>query len=156
MREANSSVQRIGSEKGAIHLAVASVDNALWDMYTRSRKKPLQKLVVDMTPVRRDGRSTTFRYITDAITEEEALQLLREKDAGKKERRNRYHMLHPLDEWVTAMKKIVCLTKEAITSGFNHFKMKTGPNVEEDLHQAFLGSRTASSHWMRKMSNSWD
>ncbi|KAF8331240.1 enolase N-terminal domain-like protein [Amanita rubescens] len=52
LKEANSSVQRIGSEKGAIHLAVASVDNALWDMYARSRKKPLQKLVVDMTPVR--------------------------------------------------------------------------------------------------------
>src|SRR6266550_1889114 len=52
MRETNTLVQRIGPEKGVIHLASAAVDNALWDMYARSRKKPLWKLIVDMTPVR--------------------------------------------------------------------------------------------------------
>lgn len=44
---------RIGPEKGVIHLALAAVDNAVWDMFARSRKKPLWKLIVDMTPVRR-------------------------------------------------------------------------------------------------------
>ena len=92
------------SEKGIIHLATAAVDNALWDMFARSRKKPLWKLIVDFTPVRvpslealtRDAlivspqeefvRSTTFRYISDVITKEEALELLKAKEAGKKER----------------------------------------------------------------------
>ena len=43
---------RIGPEKGVIHIATGAVNNALWDMYARSRKKPLWKLVVDFTPVR--------------------------------------------------------------------------------------------------------
>ena len=43
---------RIGPEKGVIHIALGAVNNALWDMYARSRKKPLWKLIVDMTPVR--------------------------------------------------------------------------------------------------------
>lgn len=42
---------RIGPEKGVIHIATGAVDNALWDLYAKSRKKPLWKLVVDMSPV---------------------------------------------------------------------------------------------------------
>ena len=45
-------ISRIGPEKGVIHIALGAVDNALWDMYARSRGKPLWKLIVDMTPVR--------------------------------------------------------------------------------------------------------
>lgn len=49
----NSTTYRIGPEKGVIHIALGAVNNALWDMYARSRKMPLWKLVVDMTPVRK-------------------------------------------------------------------------------------------------------
>jgi len=42
---------RIGPEKGVIHIATGAVGNAIWDMYARSRSKPLWKLIVDMTPV---------------------------------------------------------------------------------------------------------
>jgi hypothetical protein len=45
-------IVRIGPEKGVIHIATAAVGNAVWDMYARSRSKPLWKLIVDMTPVR--------------------------------------------------------------------------------------------------------
>ena len=78
------------------------MDNALWDMFAKSRKKPLWKLVVDMTPVndicakcenKTDWilqeeivSATAFRYITDAITPEEALKMLKEKEATKAER----------------------------------------------------------------------
>lgn len=47
-----ASMIRIGPEKGVIHIATGAVDNALWDLYAKSRKKPLWKLVVDMSPVR--------------------------------------------------------------------------------------------------------
>jgi L-fuconate dehydratase len=71
-------------------------------MYARSRKKPLWKLLVDFTPVCESlylydciskfvtqeelVRSAAFRYISDAITKEEALAMLKAKEAGKKER----------------------------------------------------------------------
>jgi L-alanine-DL-glutamate epimerase-like enolase superfamily enzyme len=42
---------RIGPEKGVIHIATGAVVNALWDLFARSRNKPLWKLVVDFTPV---------------------------------------------------------------------------------------------------------
>ena len=48
-------IVRIGPEKGVIHIATGAVGNAIWDMYARSRSKPLWKLVVDMTPVRSCG-----------------------------------------------------------------------------------------------------
>ncbi|KAF8333299.1 mandelate racemase/muconate lactonizing enzyme [Amanita rubescens] len=140
---ADAQLRWIGPEKGVIHIASAAVDNALWDMYARSRKKPLWKLIVDMTP---EGivRSTTFKYITDAITKEEALQLLREKEAGKKEREAKVREIgYPA--YVTSAgwlgysdEKIVRLTREAIAGGFNHFKMKVGANVEDDLRRGKL------------------
>ncbi|KAF8690242.1 hypothetical protein AX14_003044 [Amanita brunnescens Koide BX004] len=140
---ADAQLRWIGPEKGVIHLASAAVDNALWDMYARSRRKPLWKLIADMTP-EEIVRSTTFRYITDAITKEEALQLLKEREAGKKEREAKVREIgYPA--YVTSAgwlgysdEKIVRLTKEAITGGFNHFKMKVGANVEDDLRRGNL------------------
>jgi L-fuconate dehydratase len=75
----------IGPEKGVIHIAVAAVNNALWDMFARARGKPLWKLVVDMTPEELVD-ATAFRYITDAITRDEAIALLKAKEAGKRDR----------------------------------------------------------------------
>ena len=55
-------VHRIGPEKGVIHIALGAVNNALWDMYARSRKKPLWKLIVDMTPVCTLPRTLSFFF----------------------------------------------------------------------------------------------
>jgi len=94
--------QRIGPEKGVIHLATAAVNNALWDMFARARGKPLWKLIVDMTPVcdiyfalsrftstrsqEELVNAAAFRYITDVLTREEALAMLKAKEGGKRER----------------------------------------------------------------------
>jgi L-fuconate dehydratase len=48
---ADPQMRWIGPEKGVVHIALGAVDNALWDLFARSRKKPLWKLVVDFTPV---------------------------------------------------------------------------------------------------------
>jgi L-fuconate dehydratase len=82
---ADPQLRWIGPEKGVIHIATGAVNNAVWDMYARSRKKPLWKLVVDFTPEEL-VRSAAWRYISDAITKEEALAMLKKKEAGKKER----------------------------------------------------------------------
>ena len=76
---------RIGPEKGVIHIATGAVANALWDLFAKSRKKPLWKLIVDMTPEELVD-ATTFRYITDVITRDEALAMLKAKESTKKER----------------------------------------------------------------------
>jgi len=139
----DSQLRWIGPEKGVIHLATAAVDNALWDMYARSRKKPLWKLVADFTP-EDFVRSTAFRYITDVITPEEALQMLKAKEAGKKEREALVREIgYPA--YITSAgwllyddEQVARLTKEAIGRGFNHFKMKVGADFSNDLRRAKL------------------
>src|SRR5438067_8967006 len=75
----------IGPEKGVIHLAAAALVNAVWDLYAKSEGKPLWKLLVDMSPERLVS-CIDFRYITDALTPGEALELLREAAPAKAER----------------------------------------------------------------------
>jgi L-fuconate dehydratase len=109
-------------------------------MYARSRKKPLWKLVVDFTPEELVA-ATAFRYISDAITREEALALLKEKEAGKKEREEKVRELgYPA--YVTSAgwlgytdEKVARLTQEAVAAGFNHFKMKVGADQANDLRR---------------------
>jgi hypothetical protein len=78
-------VERLGPEKGVIHLATAAVVNALWDLFARRERKPLWRLIVDMTPEEL-VKVVSFRYISDAITPQEALDLLKKREAGKQDR----------------------------------------------------------------------
>ncbi|TNN65836.1 Mitochondrial enolase superfamily member 1 [Liparis tanakae] len=80
----------LGPEKGVIQLAVAAVLNAVWDLWARSEGKPLWKLLVDMDP-KQLVSCIDFRYITDALTEEEAVEILVKAQEGKQQRED--HML---------------------------------------------------------------
>ena len=72
----DSQLRWIGPEKGVIHLATGAVVNAVWDLWAKTARKPLWKLLVDMTP-EQIVACIDFRYLTDALTPEEALKLLR-------------------------------------------------------------------------------
>src|SRR5437762_9055877 len=81
----DSQLRWIGPEKGAIHLATAAVVNAVWDLYAKREGKPLWKLLVDLSP-EEIVRCVDFRYLTDALTHDEALELLRPNVSTKGER----------------------------------------------------------------------
>ncbi|KAI0265797.1 enolase C-terminal domain-like protein [Gloeopeniophorella convolvens] len=135
---ADSQLRWIGPEKGVIHIATGAVDNALWDLYARARQKPLWKLIVDMSPEEL-VRSATFRYITDAITPEEALAILKAKEATKQEREATLSCLCHSAGWLGySDEKVARLTKEAVQAGFNHFKMKVGADRADDLRRGKL------------------
>src|SRR5258705_1823483 len=70
-----SQLRWIGPEKGAIHLATAAIVNAVWDLYAKVERKPVWKLVADMTP-EQIVACVDFRYITDALSRDEALESL--------------------------------------------------------------------------------
>lgn len=112
-------------------------------MYARHERKPLWKLIYDFTP-EQFVEATAFRYCTDAITREEALELLRSKQAGKEERLARM-MKEGYPSYTTSVgwfgysdEKVARLTREAIAGGFNHFKIKVGDNVENDRRRLAL------------------
>src|SRR5438309_2441045 len=76
MMTGESQLRWLGPEKGVIHLATAAVVNAVWDLYAKAEGKPVWKLVVDMTPEQLVS-CIDFHYITDVLTQEEALAILR-------------------------------------------------------------------------------
>src|ERR1700761_8048927 len=78
----DSQFRWVGPEKGVTHLALAACINALWDLWGRAVKKPVWKLISDMTP-EEFVRCIDFRYIEDAITKDEAIALLKAKAATK-------------------------------------------------------------------------
>uniref|UniRef100_A0AAV2L4A3 Mandelate racemase/muconate lactonizing enzyme C-terminal domain-containing protein n=1 Tax=Knipowitschia caucasica TaxID=637954 RepID=A0AAV2L4A3_KNICA len=81
----DSQMRWLGPEKGVIHLATAAVLNAVWDLWARTEGKPLWKLLVDMDP-KQIVSCIDFRYITDALTEEEALDILMKAQEDKQHR----------------------------------------------------------------------
>src|SRR6266581_4486099 len=78
----DSQLRWLGPEKGVIHLALAAIVNAIWDLWARNERKPVWKLLADMTP-RQLVRCIDFRYITDALTPDEAIAIL-ERQAPEK------------------------------------------------------------------------
>ena len=81
----DSQLRWLGPEKGVLHMATGAIVNAVWDLYAKAEGKPLWKLLADMSPEEMVS-CIDFTYITDAITPEEALLLLREKEEGKQKR----------------------------------------------------------------------
>src|ERR671919_710747 len=70
-----SQLRWLGPEKGVIHLALAAVVNAIWDLYAKAESKPVWKLLADMTPAQLVS-CVDFHHITDAITPDEARAIL--------------------------------------------------------------------------------
>ncbi|HEU5089960.1 MAG TPA: L-fuconate dehydratase [Roseiflexaceae bacterium] len=137
----DSQLRWVGPEKGVIHLATAAVVNAVWDLYAKVEGKPLWKLLVDMSPEQL-VRCIDFRYISDALTPDEARRLLEERMSGRAERQAEMEArgfpayttsagwLGYTDEQVRA------LCREAVQAGWTHVKMKVGVDVEADERRA--------------------
>ncbi len=81
----DSQLRWIGPDKGAIHLATGAVVNAVWDLMAKQAGKPVWRLVAEMSP-EEIVDIVDFRYMTDAITRDEALAILRKAEPGKAER----------------------------------------------------------------------
>lgn len=136
----DSQLRWIGPDKGAIHLATGAVVNAMWDLWAKSEGKPVWQLVADMSPEAL-VRCIDFRYITDCITPEEALALLRDAAVGKAERiatlqAEGYPCYTTSAGWLGySDEKLRHLAQEAVDAGFNHIKLKVGRDLEDDIRR---------------------
>ncbi len=135
-----SHLRWLGPEKGVIHLATAAVLNAVWDLFAKSRGLPLWRLVAGMTPDEL-ARLVDYRYLTDALTPDQALGILRAAEAGKAERITRleatgYPAYTTSAGWLGYDDaKVRRLCEEALRDGFSHFKLKVGRNLDDDLRR---------------------
>ncbi|QIN80832.1 fuconate dehydratase [Rubrobacter marinus] len=139
----DSQLRWVGPEKGVIHLATAAVVNAVWDLWAKAEGKPLWKLLVDMSP-EEIVRCVDFRYITDAITPEEALEILR-RNEGTKAEREAEMLEEGFPAYTTSAgwlgygdEKLRRLCREAIAEGWSHLKIKVGTDVDDDVRRASI------------------
>lgn len=136
----DSQLRWIGPDKGAIHLATGAVVNAVWDLWAKLEGVPVWKLVSRMAP-EEIVRLIDFRYITDCITSEEALAMLKVQEPGKAERlatleREGYPCYTTSAGWLGYDDaKLRRLCQEAIDAGFNHVKMKVGRDKADDIRR---------------------
>ena len=136
----DSQLRWIGPDKGAIHLATGAVVNAMWDLLAKEADKPVWLLVAEMSP-EEIVKLVDFRYLSDVLTEAEALEILRAAAPGKAERiatlrAEGYPCYTTSAGWLGySDDKLRRLCREAADAGFTHTKFKAGQNLEDDIRR---------------------
>ncbi|MEV0952044.1 enolase C-terminal domain-like protein [Promicromonospora sp. NPDC050249] len=136
----DSQMRWLGPEKGVVHLSLAAVLNAAWDLVARRAGKPLWRVLVDMTPEELVDVAD-LRYLSDALTREDALKILREREGTKQERiahleRTGYPVYTTSAGWLGySDAKLRRLCQEAVDAGYQHVKLKVGASLEEDVRR---------------------
>ncbi|THV36428.1 L-fuconate dehydratase [Glycomyces buryatensis] len=136
--KSDSQLRWLGPEKGVVHIALAAVMNAVWDLAARVARKPLWRLLCDMTPEQLVD-AADLRYLSDALTRDEALAILRAQEPSRAERiadleaRGGYPCYTTSAGWLGySDDKLRRLLQEAVDSGYQHVKLKVGADLEED------------------------
>jgi L-fuconate dehydratase len=139
----DSQLRWLGPEKGVVHLALAAIVNAVWDLYGKVEGKPVWKLLADMTP-KQLVSCIDFRYITDALTPEEAFEML-DRHAPTKGERERELLRTGYPAYTTSVgwmgysdDKVRTACRDAIAEGWTHFKVKVGANPTDDARRVGL------------------
>lgn len=139
----DSQLRWIGPDKGAIHLATAAIVNAVWDLWAKAEGKPVWRLVADLPP-REFVRLIDFRYLTDALTPDEALALLERQADGVAERTARmraegYPAYTTSAGWLGyADERIRGLCREGVQRGWTRFKIKVGRDLADDRRRCAI------------------
>jgi L-fuconate dehydratase len=139
----DSQLRWLGPEKGVMHMAIGAVVNAVWDLAAKRAGVPLWKLLSNLTP-EQIVDLVDFRYLTDALTPDEALEILRAASDGRAEReavlRERgYPAYTTTPGWLGYDDaKLVRLCHEAVAEGFTQIKLKVGANLDDDVRRMRL------------------
>ena len=133
----DSQLRWLGPEKGVMHMAIGAVVNALWDLKARRAGLPLWLLLSQMSPDELVAL-VDFRYLTDALTPEQALAILQDAEEGRAERitallADGYPAYTTSPGWLGySDDKLRRLCREAVDDGFAQIKLKVGANVDDD------------------------
>ena len=133
----DSQIRWFGTDYGVFHMAAGAVLNALWYLFAKAKGVPLWKLLSDMTP-EQIVNAIDFRYITDALTREEALDILYRGIDAKKSNEEILRS-KGLPAYTTSPgwlgysdEKMLDLTKKAMDDGFGLIKYKCGKSIADD------------------------
>ena len=159
----DSQLRWIGPDKGAMHLAVGAVVNAVWDLWAKQAGKPVWRLVAEMSP-EEIVSIIDFRYLTDVLTPDEALGILRQAEMGKEARiatleREGYACYTTSAGWLGYDDaKLRRLCQQAVDAGFDHVKMKVGRDLADDIRRLTIAREVIGPdrHLMIDANQVWD
>jgi len=143
----DSQLRWLGPEKGVMHMAIGAVVNAMWDLAAKRAGVPVWKLLADLTP-EQIVALVDFRYLEDALTPDEALEILRRAAPGKASREERmraegYPAYTTTPGWLGySDEKLVRLCREAVADGFTQIKLKVGDSLTDDVRRMRLARET--------------
>ena len=136
----DSQLRWLGPEKGVMHMAIGAVINGLWDLKAKRAGLPLWQLLARMTP-EEIVDLVDFRYLTNALTREDALDILRAAEPGRTEREQQllatgYPGYTTSPGWLGySDEKLERLAREAMADGFTQIKLKVGADLEDDIRR---------------------
>ncbi len=131
----------LGPHKGIVQLALASVTNACWDLWAKTRAVPLWKLLLDLSPQELIA-TLDLTYLEDELTATQGLEILRQQQPTRQSREVLLKTGYPGYDtsvgWFSYDDDQVrenC--KRAIANGFTAMKLKVGSrDPERDLRRA--------------------
>lgn len=136
----DSQLRWLGPEKGVMHMAIGAAINALWDLKAKRAGLPLWRLLAELTPEQL-VELVDFRYLSDAITPEEALELFRAAEPGRAERAAHllevgYPAYTTTPGWLGySDEKLDRLCREAVADGYPQIKLKVGADLADDIRR---------------------
>jgi L-fuconate dehydratase len=160
---ADSQLRWLGPEKGVVHLSLAAVLNAAWDLVARRAGKPLWRLLADMS-AHELAAVADLRYVTDVLTRDEAESMLAALEPTREQRiaeleRIGYPCYTTSPGWLGYDdEKLTRLCQEAIEAGFRHIKLKVGASLDDDRRRCAIARRAlgADGDLMLDANQVWD
>lgn len=166
----DSQLRWLGPEKGVIHMAIGAVVNALWDLRAKREGVPLWLLLARLSPEQLVDL-VDFRYLSDALTREQALEILRAAEPQREERieallRDGYPGYTTTPGWLGySDEKLARLSREAVADGFTQIKLKVGADLQEDIRRLSIAREVvgpdiriaidANQRWDRDEAIAW-
>jgi len=152
----------LGPHKGMVHLALASITNACYDLWAKVRGVPLWKLLIDLSP-EEIVNTLDLSYLEDELTRDEAIQLLNANQNGRASREGVIEIGYPGYDtsigWFNySDEQVKENVKRAVDAGFDAMKLKVGsPETERDVRRAYLVREAAgdSARVMLDVNQSW-
>lgn len=136
----DSQLRWLGPEKGVMQMAIAAVVNAAWDLAAKLADVPLWELLAGMSPEAIVGL-VDFRYLSDALTPDEALTILR-RNVGTRTERCDEMRANGFPAYTTSAgwlgyddDKIRSRIRTALADGFRHIKLKVGNDLDDDVRR---------------------
>ncbi len=146
LMRSDSQLRWLGPENGLMHMAAGGIVNTVWDLLARTAGKPVWRLLCDMSP-EQFVSCLDLRYVSDALSREEALDIVRRNESTKRQRMGRledkgYPAYTTSAGWLGYTdERLRRLCEQARHSGFRHVKLKVGRDIGTDLVRCTIARR---------------